>query len=189
MYVIAGCFAVLIISSFAGSIEVILPSATGPTPFAGLALTAIGPLGTILLSSFAVQVGRTETYQVAVRPSRTLDLAICLIPVALGLVVSGTSLLGAAGASTAMIARNSFGLVGLQLIGQFILGYESQAVLPVAFVFVSAIFGRSDSGDASWWAWVLAREATPATLVLPVILLVIGVAVALLPRARRGVRV
>ena len=73
--------------------------------------------------------------------------------------------------------RNLLGCLGLsQLVASFV-GTRLAAVVPVAAVIISALFGTGDGGLVRWWAWPIAEARDGLAFAEAALLFMIGHAV------------
>lgn len=161
------------VAFFLANVELLLPAFGTGSPFAGVRIYALLPLMVGVSTSYSLAAANRPTYVSAARHTKGLDYALCMIPLAVTMTVS----LGfaAAGWSEAgPMIRNVAGVLGLQmLVGGFI-GYRAQSIVPVIYVFMSAIFGREHDATAYAWAWPLGEGGVLKYWFLPLLFLLCG---------------
>jgi hypothetical protein len=161
-----------------GGASLLFPSLTGSNPFQGLPIAAVTPLLSAAAISFSVAGATCHPNLVATRPVLVGDLLLSLSAVTLA---SATALIASADPHSLAAARNTMGLIGLQLIASRLIGYRLQTVVPVLFVFGSAIFGRNNDGSVAAWAWPATTADALDYWVLPALLLLAGCTLSLKP--------
>ncbi|MBW4095183.1 MAG: hypothetical protein HIU81_07280 [Acidobacteria bacterium] len=130
------------------------PSLGSASPFASIRLYAILPLAGALAVAHSLDAGQRPGYISASRRTAGLDYAINLTPIIITCLVSVP--MTALGSTIAPeLIRNIFGFIGLQMIAAPFFGSRTQSFVPVAYVFIAALFGRDSGAVATFWAWPL----------------------------------
>lgn len=80
--------------------------------------------------------------------------------------------------------RNAFGLVGLALIGRWVIGSDGAALLPVGYVVMTAFFGGSSRDGGPLWAWMVRPGVDAAAFSIAVGLFAVGCIVVLIGARR-----
>jgi hypothetical protein len=123
---------------------------------------------------------------VSVRTSRWHLVCLLVAPAAFALAS------GVAGGTGALMenARNTFGLLGLGLVGMRLLGERGGVLVPAGYLLAAFLIGRPAGGAGpAVWAWVLHDGGDATALVLASALAATGLAMSEgLPRSsiRRG---
>ncbi|MBF4636266.1 hypothetical protein ITJ38_17785 [Agreia pratensis] len=186
----AVCIAVSLVSSLLGTVSFLFPKLEGGGPFGAVPLYAALPLAVSITVSTLLGEADKPVYRTAARPRLLYDW---LFSVAAIVLSCGTALLTlfVAGPGAIETMRNLVGFVGLQWIVAPYLSYRYQAIVPVLYVFVAAVFGRAPGGQGhiALWAWPLAPSTDSSFWIIPVIACLVGSIVALtrgpaLPRIR-----
>lgn len=171
--VAAAILVATILGPLVGGTSLLFPSLSGASPFQGIPLAAVTPLISAAAISSSVTAATRGPYPVATRPVCVGDVLISLATVALGALAA---LLAFADPSSVATARNTTGLVGLQLIAGRLAGYRFQTIVPVLFVFASALLGRTADGSVAAWAWPATTSSEIGYWIAPALLLTIGTA-------------
>lgn len=145
-----------------GDLTVSMPALTA---FRGVTLpiSLLAPLSLPISLAWGLANGDPAAESVASRLLAWYDTALAVgmaaafAAAAVGLQRVGLTELGVAA------ARNVFGYVGMMLMGRWLFGRESAAVLPVGFVVVAAAFAGDTIEDAAWWAWFVRPVQDPAS--------------------------
>lgn len=186
--VIIGATAV-IASVVLGDARLLMPTASGNTPFGSVPLFAILPLAVPITFGALMDAAERPPYAVSARPVYAGDVALIIVGVMLFFAV-GVVLAVVWPTQTEVLPalRNVAGLVGLQLLVAPWLHYRYQALVPTLYVFAAATFGRAGEGRLSEWAWPVETRVSPLSLGLGAALLLVGTVLALLGGGRRGLR-
>ncbi|SKA85621.1 hypothetical protein SAMN06295879_0793 [Agreia bicolorata] len=179
----AACIAVALASSSLGTISFLFPRLQGGGPFGSVPLFAVLPLAvSVSLSTFLAEADQ-PVYRTSSRPRLSYDWFFSVAAITL---TSGVALLtlSLAGQGPMETIRNVVGFVALQWLVAPFVSYRYQAIVPVLYVFLSAVFGRQvgGQGTVALWAWPLAPDGDRTFWILPLIALVAGSIVSL----RRG---
>lgn len=152
--------------------ELSFPSMGTSSPFSSVRLYAIFPLACGIAVSYSLEAGERPGYVTAARRISNLDYILIITPIIVTVVVAIlSSLLGSVIGSE--LVRNAIGFIGIQMIAAPILGYRLQSLVPVVYVFLSALFGRTYSTTVSFWAWPLG-DGDLQYWYLPIFIFILG---------------
>jgi hypothetical protein len=150
-----------------GGVAVPVP-ALGAFEDAAWPISLIAPVAIAIVLAWSLGAGEPRFEGMAVRPVTWMDLGfvICL--------AGGMALLALAAGTLGWIdlagetARNTFGYVGLMLVGRWLIGGDASAVIPVGYIVLAAFFGGPTASSSAWWAWLVKPADDPLswTLVL-----------------------
>jgi hypothetical protein len=137
------------------------------------------PLVPVIFLWYGIERSTGELDAVAVRSVAARDLCV---PVVLVLVTATVVAVTAAAGRWELgpgYLRNLIGCLGLAQLVAPIVGTRLAAVVPVAAVIISALFGTGYGGLVRWWAWPIADARSELAFAEAVLLLAVGVAVAI----------
>ncbi|MER7005312.1 hypothetical protein ABT297_20010 [Dactylosporangium sp. NPDC000555] len=154
-----------------------LPSVAGsllvPVVFAVLL-----PLVPIVFLWYGIDRSSGDLDATAVRAVAVRDLSVAVTMVlATAATVGVTSAAGWWDLGPGYL-RNLIGCLGLTLLVAPLTGSRFAAIVPVAAVIISALFGTGPGGLVRWWAWPIADARAHSAFAEALLLLVLGVAVA-----------
>ncbi|MBN6053316.1 hypothetical protein JYK22_15360, partial [Nonomuraea sp. RK-328] len=158
----------------AGDVLVPVP---GLESVAGVPLALIAPLAasSVLVRGALAGTGGPEA--VAVRPVRAYRTGMVMVTCAVSLI-AGLGL-GEAVPYGAAAARNLVGFTGLAALAA-LWRRDAATAAPAAYLVTAMLLGGGP-GAASWWDWPVAPSPHPATWVVPIACLGLGLAVPALP--------
>jgi hypothetical protein len=175
---------VAVIGTF-GAVTLSVPSLVSsglPLPVA-----AVAPLAIPVALSWALTSSDPLVESVAARKLGLLDTGFVVSLTALAIVgVIATAIVGRP-EIVGLAARDIVGYVGLMLLGRAVLRRDAAAVVPVAYLIVTAFFAGAADADAPWWAWAIRPADDPTTWVIASLLFATGCLVLTLDRRVRWV--
>lgn len=146
-----------------GSIELPIPSLSGPTAFSAIRLYALVAV-LITVSTWASLSAGHKSAILSARRAMKLYLfaSICAV-IAVCAVVAGvwTLITGQMTVALQLLLRDVLGLFGVGLISVPLTGHRYAGIVSTVYVFISAIFGRTDAGggsDSTLWAWPISES-------------------------------
>jgi hypothetical protein len=137
-----------------GGVAVPVPS-LGAFEDAAWPISLIAPVAIAIVLAWSLGAGEPRLEAIAARPVAEMDLALVVF------LAGGMALLALAAGFLGWIdlageaARNTFGYVGLMLVGRWLLGGEVSAVIPVGYIVLAAFFGGPTASSSAWWAWLV----------------------------------
>lgn len=145
----------------------------------GLPIALFLPIVVAIAVSWGLASGDPVLEAVACRPVTIMDIIYALLVGLLSLLSCGfLALLGSGGLALAA-GRNSLGYIALLLLGRAMVGARAGVLFPAGFAFITALFGRSATGDPQLWAWPIAQARSEAAWALVAGLLCVGVVAAI----------
>lgn len=153
-----------------------IPSLAGPTAFASIRSHALVAVVITVGAWASVSAGHKSAVLAATRAMQLYALAsLCAILGVCGLLVGAWAIfIGAVSSPTQLLLRDVVGLFGLGMILVPRTGYRFAGIVSTVYVFVSAIFGRTSSGDAALWAWPISDSSDLDFWIPAIALFVLG---------------
>ncbi len=148
-----------------------------PNLFGGAAdvpVVLILPVGVAITTCWSLAGGYTLLEMVSSRPVWSLDTLWAVSLAGLFLLVCLAESATAGPPLAVSAGRNALGYLGLALMGRQLLGKEAGAVLPTAFLLLTAMFGTTPYREPQPWAWPLHPANSPIAWGLAILLLVAG---------------
>jgi len=153
------------VTAVARDIAVIVPSLSQGSPFGALPINAVSPLALLIMIGSLSANAYPALAKTAVRPLSQMLTTFTLLVMTAAIVsyISTAAILF--GNFSLDVIRNAVGYLVLFILAARIVGPGLAVVLPSAYVFASAIFGRNGDGGTHIWAWPV-READTVDSVL-----------------------
>jgi hypothetical protein len=165
-------------------LSVLLPSIGTGAPFGSLPFTAITPLIAIVVVGGLQHSAAPLMSATSARPLQAMLVGFLLVA-SVAFVAAYAIAALVFDASWLEVARNTSGYIVLLLIGQRILGSRLGTAVPVVYVFLSTVFGRSGDGGIQPWAWEVTPATVPETVLFATIALAASVVAARVPIPNR----
>lgn len=171
---------VALAAGLAGLVAGLARGETAPMPSLSLGMLAPVPVVAVLglVPAIAVVWGWSNLGWAATSATaRPVGVLVGpVIATVLVLFVAGAWVLGGMG-SAIENGRNAVGLLGLSLLGARLYGERGAAMLPITYLFVAFLFGRTPGNPApSWWAWILSEGGSGIALGFALALAIVGTA-------------
>lgn len=172
-------------SSIAGTLVVVLapdlfalpvPSLSGPSAFGSVRLHALVALLIVICAWASVSTGHKSAVLAATRSMRMHTVAFVLVLILVCGAIIGTCNLfdHTMPAAALVLLRDVAGLLGFGLVCVPLVGYRFAGVLVTAYVFASAIFGRTGDGGSALWAWPISDSTDLCYWAPAIALFVVG---------------
>ena len=174
------CVGAALAAPLLASTGILLPSlgSTGLFVSAPLAVLVVLMIG--LASAWAISRNDTAEWRTSGRDLRILAALQSAGPFLL-VAIGAAIWVGLHAAPASRLCVAALGICGLQLIGNALIGSRYQAVIPVLYVFISALFGRFfGHGSIAVWAWPIEADPGRATWAVVAATLALGVGTSVL---------
>ncbi|MFD3165540.1 hypothetical protein [Herpetosiphon sp. NSE202] len=174
----------MLLASIGRGLQLPLPSFLGGDLIAS-PLALILPAAWWLLLAQAFSQGDPWLEQTALRPIRYFDAGLLL---GISAILVGLAWLLASVLDQPLllaIARNSLGFMGLGLLAARLFGWQTAALIPIAFHLLSGFFGQR-AGQIMLWAWSLQPNLNLASWLPALSLWIIGLVWSVFQPARNA---
>lgn len=134
------------------------------------------PLAPIVFLCHGVDRSAGDLDATAVRAVVARDLSVAVAMVLVTAAVVGVATVAGWWELGPGYLRNLIGCLGLAQLAVPFVGTRLAAVVPVAAVIISALFGTGDGGFVRWWAWPIANPRDGLAFVEASLLFIAGFA-------------
>lgn len=146
-----------------GSIALPIPALAGPTAFSAVRPFSLVAVLITVVAWASLSAGHKSAALSATRAMKVyVFLSICVVTASsLVLAAAWALIVGEVMVPLQLLLRNILGLFGLGLLLVPLTGYRYAGIVSTVYVFISAIFGRTNSGgiyDSAPWAWPVSES-------------------------------